>query len=46
MENIMLTVGIPIILAWVMFCVGLSLQVADFKHAVNFPGKIIAGLLA
>ncbi|QUM89644.1 bile acid:sodium symporter family protein [Moritella sp. 36] len=46
MENIMLTVGIPIILAWVMFCVGLSLQVADFKHAINFPGKIIAGLLA
>jgi len=46
MTSIMLTVGIPIALAWVMFCVGLSLQVRDFKRAAKFPVKIVAGLFA
>lgn len=46
MANMMLTIGIPVTLAWVMFCVGLSLQMADFKRATQFPMQIIAGLAA
>ncbi|MBE1277209.1 bile acid:sodium symporter family protein [Enterovibrio baiacu] len=46
MSQTMLTVGLPIALAWMMFCVGLTLTVADFKRVSEFPGKVAAGLSA
>ncbi|WP_407330702.1 bile acid:sodium symporter family protein [Enterovibrio sp. 27052020O] len=46
MSQTMLTIGLPIALAWMMFCVGLTLSVADFKRVLQFPGKIAAGLAA
>ncbi|WP_394209938.1 bile acid:sodium symporter family protein [Enterovibrio calviensis] len=46
MSQTMLTIGLPIALAWMMFCVGLTLSLADFKRVLQFPGKISAGLAA
>ncbi|EOD79707.1 Sodium-dependent transporter [Grimontia indica] len=46
MAQAMLTIGLPIALAWMMFCVGITLSLADFKRVVEFPGKIAAGLTA
>ncbi len=46
MAQTMLTVGLPLALAWMMFCVGLTLSVADFKRVLQYPGKVGAGLLA
>lgn len=42
----MLTVGLPVALAWMMFCVGLTLSITDFKRVADYPGKIAAGLAA
>lgn len=42
----MLTVALPIALAWMMFCVGLTLSVADFKRVGQFPGRVLLGLSA
>ncbi|KKD58836.1 Na(+)-dependent transporter [Grimontia sp. AD028] len=46
MAQAMLIIGLPIALAWMMFCVGITLSLADFKRVVEFPGKIAAGLTA
>lgn len=46
MAQTMLTVGLPLALAWMMLCVGLTLSLADFKRVLQFPGKIGAGLVA
>ncbi|ENQ4672578.1 MULTISPECIES: bile acid:sodium symporter family protein [Vibrio] len=46
MAQLMLTIGLPIALAWMMFCVGITLSVADFKRVSEYPGKIALGLTA
>ncbi|CZF83825.1 bile acid:sodium symporter family protein [Grimontia marina] len=46
MAQAMLTMGLPIALAWMMFCVGITLSLADFKRVAEYPGKIAAGLTA
>lgn len=46
MAQAMLTIGLPLALGWMMFCVGITLSVADFKRVVDYPGKIAAGLAA
>ncbi|CZF79669.1 Sodium Bile acid symporter family protein [Grimontia celer] len=46
MAQAMLTIGLPIALAWMMFCVGITLSLADFKRVAEYPGKIAAGLTA
>lgn len=46
MSQIMLTVALPLVLAWVMYCVGLTLSTADFKRITKQPLHIIGGLLA
>lgn len=46
MAEAMLTIGLPIALAWMMFCVGITLSLADFKRVAEYPGKIAAGLTA
>jgi len=42
----MLTVALPIALAWMMFCVGITLTVGDFKRVAQFPGRVLLGLSA
>ena len=37
MGQTMLTVALPIALAWMMYCVGLTLSVADFKRVGRYP---------
>ncbi|NGN96623.1 bile acid:sodium symporter family protein [Grimontia sp. S25] len=46
MAQAMLTIGLPIALAWMMFCVGITLSLTDFKRVAEYPGKIAAGLTA
>ncbi|KXF81636.1 bile acid:sodium symporter family protein [Enterovibrio coralii] len=46
MSQAMLTIGLPLALAWMMFCVGLTLTLADFKRVGQYPGIVFAGLCA
>ncbi|WP_064602722.1 bile acid:sodium symporter family protein [Photobacterium sp. J15] len=46
MGQTMLTVVLPLALAWMMFCVGLTLTVADFKRVALYPQRVLAGLCA
>ncbi|WP_028025181.1 bile acid:sodium symporter family protein [Enterovibrio calviensis] len=46
MSQMMLTIGLPIALAWMMFCVGLTLSITDFKRVLQYPTKVAAGLAA
>ncbi|MCW8327478.1 bile acid:sodium symporter [Photobacterium sp. SDRW27] len=46
MSQTMLTVALPAALAWMMFCVGITLTVADFKRVAQFPGRVLLGLSA
>ncbi|OAN18422.1 Na(+)-dependent transporter [Photobacterium jeanii] len=46
MSQTLLTVALPIALAWMMFCVGMTLRVADFARVSQYPLKVIAALLA
>ncbi len=41
----MLTIILPLSLAWMMYCVGLTLKLDDFKRIRSFPLKITAGLI-
>ncbi len=44
MSHTMLTVALPIALAWMMYCVGLTLSTADFKRVGQYPGRVLLGL--
>ncbi|MGF1724078.1 bile acid:sodium symporter family protein [Photobacterium nomapromontoriensis] len=46
MGQTMLTVALPVALAWMMFTVGLTLKVADFSRVGRYPVQVIAGLAA
>ena len=46
MSQTMLTVALPIALAWMMYCVGLTLSTADFKRVGQYPGRVLMGLVA
>ncbi|MGF1737577.1 bile acid:sodium symporter family protein [Photobacterium satsumensis] len=46
MGQTMLAVALPIALAWMMFCVGLTLSLADFKRVGRYPLFIFSGLAA
>ncbi|MEH6531239.1 MAG: bile acid:sodium symporter [Photobacterium frigidiphilum] len=46
MSQTMLTIALPLALAWMMYCVGLTLTLADFKRVATFPSKVLAGLTA
>ncbi|MBY5943714.1 bile acid:sodium symporter family protein [Photobacterium rosenbergii] len=46
MGQTMLTVALPIALAWMMYCVGLTLSLADFKRVGRYPIAVLAGLSA
>ncbi|WP_028866217.1 bile acid:sodium symporter family protein [Psychromonas aquimarina] len=46
MSQTMLTIALPLALAWVMYCVGLTLTVNDFKRVALYPRKITAALAA
>ncbi|WP_299014476.1 bile acid:sodium symporter family protein [uncultured Photobacterium sp.] len=46
MAQTMLTVALPLALAWMMFCVGLTLSIADFRRVALFPGRVLLGLSA
>ena len=46
MSQTMLTVALPLALAWMMFCVGLTLTLTDFKRVATYPKQILAGLSA
>ena len=46
MGQTMLTVALPIALAWMMYCVGLTLSVADFKRVGRYPMAVLLGLSA
>ncbi|PSU32420.1 bile acid:sodium symporter family protein [Photobacterium lutimaris] len=46
MGQTMLTVALPIALAWMMYCVGLTLSLADFKRVGRYPLSIFSGLVA
>ncbi|WP_019614036.1 bile acid:sodium symporter family protein [Psychromonas ossibalaenae] len=46
MSQTMLTIALPLALAWVMYCVGLTLTVEDFKRVALYPHKVIAALAA
>ncbi|MDO6497364.1 bile acid:sodium symporter family protein [Photobacterium sanguinicancri] len=46
MSQILLTVALPMALAWMMLCVGMTLSVFDFKRVSQYPFKVIAALLA
>lgn len=46
MSQAMLTIGLPLALAWMMFCVGLTLTLADFKRVGQYPSVAFAGLCA
>ncbi|MCD9520277.1 bile acid:sodium symporter family protein [Photobacterium phosphoreum] len=45
MSQAMLTIILPLALAWMMYCVGLTLKLDDFKRVSSFPLKITAGLI-
>ncbi|PSU88244.1 Na(+)-dependent transporter [Photobacterium kishitanii] len=45
MSQAMLTIILPLSLAWMMYCVGLTLKLDDFKRIRSFPLKITAGLI-
>ena len=45
MSQAMLTIILPISLAWMMYCVGLTLKLDDFKRIRSFPLKIVVGLI-
>ncbi|OLQ69457.1 Na(+)-dependent transporter [Photobacterium proteolyticum] len=45
MSQTMLTVALPIALAWMMYCVGLTLSIADFKRVGQYPGRVLMGLV-
>ncbi|MGF1690550.1 bile acid:sodium symporter family protein [Photobacterium kagoshimensis] len=46
MSQILLTVGLPMALAWMMLCVGMTLKLSDFQRVSQYPFKVIAALLA
>ncbi|KMV30751.1 Na(+)-dependent transporter [Photobacterium swingsii] len=46
MSQMLLTVALPMALAWMMLCVGMTLSIADFKRVSQYPFKVIAALLA
>lgn len=46
MGQTMLTVALPVALAWMMFTVGLTLKGADFTRVSRYPVQIIVGLAA
>lgn len=46
MSQTMLTIALPLALAWMMYCVGLTLTLADFKRVATYPKQILAGLSA
>ncbi|WEM43213.1 bile acid:sodium symporter family protein [Photobacterium sp. DA100] len=46
MGQTMLTVALPIALAWMMYCVGLTLSLADFKRVGRYPRVVFSGLAA
>ncbi|MCG7587941.1 bile acid:sodium symporter family protein [Photobacterium sp. OFAV2-7] len=46
MSQTMLTVALPIALAWMMYCVGLTLSTTDFKRVGQYPGRVLMGLVA
>ncbi len=42
----MLTIALPLTLAWILFCVGLGLSPADFSRVLRNPKWVIIGLLS
>jgi len=45
MGEALLTVGLPLSLAYIMFTLGIGLKISDFKEIAKFPKAFLVGLL-